>query len=432
MTSARPVEHLVFPSFLQNHSLMRRGLDLADPQIFDRFLRYNGLFSRGLVVADSDLNNNSVFHHAAQRRDGLFWSAVKTGHLRRAAREDDRGNLLTQREVSESLRKSSRWRFDLIPDGYPADLDAAIAQAEEDNPPLIWTLQRVNRAFGSKLLALLKGAEADRTRDAVQLRLINAIESWVSEQRSTATPFGAADIESQLRPRLDSAEREAWDAVWPLVLEAHTGNIPVVFDGRLAVTGLPEASDRMLPAGPESGPEESEIAARLYAGAQEAGGVDLEVRHLDSQLPSYNISMERLDELSLEQVEELREAAAPEGFLDGRFRAAGSGEAMAAGMDALREAFAAFLQRLATEGVVLTAQAQRTVLRSQLWGPHDTDGVETQIVATRSSPERAVEYAMMHSFPLPGVGPQVLGCDFTWLVDRVGREFRVVEALGNG
>jgi hypothetical protein len=450
MTYDRPVEHLAFPSFLQNHSLMRRGLDLADPRTFDRFLRYNALFSRGLVIADSDLNNNVIFHNSAQCKDGLFWPAVKTGFLRRAARADDKGNLLTQGQVSDGLRRSSRWRFDLIPEGYPADLDAAIARAEEENSPLIWTLQRVSKVFGSKLLALLKGAQADSTRNAAQLRLIDMLASWVREHQSTDTLFGAADIESQLRPRLDSAETTAWDAVWPIVLEAHTGNIPLIFDGRLAVTGLPEASDRMLPAGPESGPEESAIEAQLYAGDEEQG-VHLEVRQVDSQLPSFNISTERLDELSLEQVEELREAAMPEAFLDGRFRAAGSGEAMAARMDSLRDDAVAFLERLAAEGVALTTEAQRRALRSDLWGPPGIGGTEMQIVAVADAPERIVEYAMMHSFPWPGGGPQVLGCDFTWLVDRVGRararaffggdialfwsykrpDFRVVELLVN-
>jgi hypothetical protein len=58
---------------------------------------------------------------------------------------------------------------------------------------------------------------------------------------------------------------------------------------------------------------------------------------------------------------------------------------------------------------------------------------------------------MMHSIPYPGAGPQVLGCDFTWLVDHIGSEqarmfyggdislywfykrpdFRVVELLAN-
>lgn len=422
MTLTRPVEHLVFPTFLQNHSLMRQGLDLADPRVFDRFLRYNALFSRGLAIADSDLNNNAVFHNAAQRKDGLFWTAVRTGHLRRAVRGDDSGNVLTQSEVADGLRKSSRSRFDLIPEGYTADLDRTLAHAEEEDPPLVWTRQRVNRTFGGKLLALLRTALADRTRDSSQLRLIDTIAGWVSQQLSVDAEFGAADIESQLRPRPDSGEGPSWDAVWPLVLEAHTGNIPLVFGGRLAVTGLPEANDRLLPAGPESGPEESAIEARLYAGADDGRGIDLEVRHIHGQLPSFNVNTNRLDELNLEQVEELRETAEPEEFLAGRFRTAGSGKAMMAGINDLRDATIAFLERLASAGIVLTTETQRSVLRSELWGPSDHDGAEMQIIAIENSPDRLVEYAMVHSFPWPGGGPQVLGCDFTSLIHQVGRE----------
>jgi len=452
MTATRSIEDLVFPSFLQNHTPVRPGLDLAQPALFDRFLRFNALFSRGLVVADSDLNNNAVFHNAAQREDGLFWPALRAGYLRRAAREDEAGNRLSQREVAEGLSKSSRWRFGLIPDGYPADLDAAVARAEQDAPPLAWTLSQVNRTFGSKILALLRSARADSSRDGSQLRIIDQIVSWVSEQLSTQAPFGAADVESRLRPREGSQDRRAWDAVWPIVLEAHAGNIPLVFGGRLEVLGVPEASDRMLPAGPESGPEESAVQAQIYAGGYAERGIELEVRRVPSQLPWFGVNIERLDELSLEQVEELREAAAPEEFLATRFRANGSGEAMAANADALRDAIAAYLDRLATAGIVLTKEAERATLRSELGGSPDTPRTETQIVAVVNLPDRVVEYAMMHSFPLPDVGPQVVGCDFTWLVDQVGRDkareffggdvamfwcykrpdFRVIELAGNG
>lgn len=281
MISSRPVQHALFPSFLQNHSVMRPGLDLEDPDLFEQFLRFNALFSRGLVVADSDLNNNAVFHHTAQRRDGLFWHAVRTGFIRRAARKDLSGHQLTQPDVADGLRRSNPVRYSHIPEGYPLALDKAIAQAEQELPPLIWTLQDVNDAFGSKLLALLRIAEADRSRDRVQLAIIEKISDWVREQRRTGTGFGAADVEQQLMPPGDSSEHLAWEAVWPTVLQAHTGNIPMVFRGDLAVTGLPEANDRLLPGGPESGPEESEIEAQLYAGGGDTKArVELEVRHI--------------------------------------------------------------------------------------------------------------------------------------------------------
>jgi hypothetical protein len=211
--------------------------------------------------------------------------------------------------------------------------------------------------------------------------------------------------------------------VWPIVLDAHTGNIPLVFGGTLAVTGLPEANDRMLPAGPESSAEERIIAALLYAGAARDQNVRLEVRRIDRQLPALDINLARLDELSLEQVEDLREAAMPEEFLDRRFRAAGSGTQMKIGADALRDAAVAFIERLAAAGIALTTEAQRTALRSDLWGPPTgSDGSETQIVAVVDSPERAVEYAMLHSIPLPGLGPHVLECDFTSLLSQVDQE----------
>jgi hypothetical protein len=430
MTLNRPLQHAIFPSFLQNHSVKRPGLDLEDPDIFERFLRFNALFSRGLVVADSDLNNNEVFHLAAQRRDGLFWRAVRSGFIRRAAREDSSGYQLAQADVAEGLRRSNPGRYSLIPEGYPAALDRVIVQAERDLPPLIWTLHDVNEAFGSKLLALLKTAEADQSRDRAQLAVIGKVSDWVREQRRNETSFGAADIEQQLMPSDGSSEQVAWQAVWPTVLQAHTGNIPLVFQGNLAVTGLPEANDRMLPAGPESGPEESAIEAQLYAGDDDLRRrVKLEVRYIRREFPLFDVSVERLDILSLEQIEELRETAHPDDFFDARFGSAGSGEKMMIGLDALREANVGYLDRLASAGILLTEDAQRSALRSERWGVPETNEAETQVVAVQC--EALVEYTMMHSFPLLGAGPQVLGCDFTSLIDLIGPQ-RAKDFYGTG
>jgi hypothetical protein len=421
MILSRPLQHVTFPSFLQNHSVKRPGLDLEDPDIFERFLRFSALFSRGLVVADSDLNNNTVFHYAAQRHDGLFWHALRSGFVRRAAREDTTGFRLAQADVAEGLRRSNPGRYSLIPDGYPTALDQAVAQAERDLPPPIWTLHDVNEAFGSKLLALLRTAEADRSRNSAQRAIIEGMSDWVRERRRTHTGFGAADIEQQLMPRDSSVEYLAWQAVWPTVLQAHTGNIPLVFQGNLAVTGLPEANDRMLPAGPESGPEESAIEAQLYAGGDDSRRqVELEVRYIRREFPILDVSVERLDTLSLEQIEELRETAQPDDFLDARFGSAGSGEKMKMGLDALREANVAYLDRLAGAGILLTEEAQRSALRSERWGVPEINEAETQVVAVQH--EALVEYTMMHSFPLLGAGPQVLGCDFTSLIDLIGPE----------
>ena len=450
MIFSRPLQHAIFPSFLQNHSVTRPGLDLKDPDIFERFLRFNALFSRGLVVSDSDLNNNAVFHHAAHRQDGLFWHAVRSGFIRRAAREDASGYQLSQADIAGGLRRSNLGRYSLIPEGYPATLDKAMAQAEQDLSPLIWTLQDVNHAFGSKLLALLTTAEADRSRDSAQMTVIGKISEWVREQRHIRTGFGAADIEQQLMPPSGNSEHLAWQAVWPMVLQAYTGNIPLVFRGDLAVTGLPEANDRMLPAGPESGPEESAIEAQLYAGGDDSNGrVELEVRHIRREFPLFDVRFERLDDLSLEQIEELRETAQPDDYFNARFSSAGSGEKMMVGLDALREANVVYLDRLASSGILLTEEAQRSALRSERWGAAEVNAAETQVVAVER--EALVEYTMMHSFPLPGAGPQVLGCDFTSLINLIDPQraedffgvgavffwaykrpdFRVVERMGS-
>jgi len=93
---------------------------------------------------------------------------------------------------------------------------------------------------------------------------------------------------------------------------------------------------------------------------------------------------------------------------------------MKMGLDALREANVAYLDRLAGAGILLTEEAQRSALRSERWGVPEINEAETQVVAVQH--EALVEYTMMHSFPLLGAGPQVLGCDFTSLIDLIGPE----------
>lgn len=403
MTSMRPIEHSVFPGFLQNHSVMRPGLNLKESSSFDRYLRYAALFHRGIAVVDSDLNNNEVFHDAAHRPDGLFWNAVRTGFIRRTARIDYRGNLLSQREVAESLRGSSPERFSLIPEEYPGMLDAALSASEKENPSLTWTLPKVNKVFGGKLLGMLKGAKSDPSRDSTQLGLFDKIASWIIEQLGAGVFFGAADIETQLRPPAGTAGRVAWDkAVWPLVLDAHIGNIPLTFGGALPVKAFPEANDRLLPAGPESSAEERMIAALLYAGTAGQHGIEFEVRRVDHGLQAWNINMDRLSELSLEQVEELREASMPDEFLDRRFHANGSGANMMAGAAALREAFGAFIERLASAGIALTTDAQWGAVRSELWAARPRrDGNADRGSGAFTRTRRRIRASVQHSVPGP-------------------------------
>lgn len=421
MIDDRPLRHLVFPSFLQNHSLLRPDLDLADPQVFSRFVRYLALFFRGFAVTDSDLNNNAVFHNAAEHDDGIFWTAVRSGFLRRAARGDEQGNLLSQREVAEGLRRSSPERFGRIPPQHPVDLDRAFAQVEQrGDAPLVWTLRHVNQIFGNKLLGLLSTQVSDESRTHAEVQVIERMIRWAQDKIDTGIPFGAADVETQVLPSLTLDERDAWDAVWPIVLRAHAGNIPPVFRGQLAITGLPEADDFLQSAGPESGTEEKEIEAEIYGRGSGEWSVSLEFRRLSGeQLPLTTVNYERLEELSLEQIEELREAAAPDLFLDRRFDASGSSEAMAEGHAEYRDAAAEFSENLVRQGVLLTRKAQRRTLRTDLNRIYGIDD-EAQLVAVGTSGERVVEYAMVHSFPSPHHrSSHVLACDFTQLAAKV-------------
>jgi hypothetical protein len=409
MSIPRPIEQQIFPDVLQAHSLMPTGLNLADPQVFNRFLREEALISRGLVVVDSDLNNNKIFHKAAEHDEGLFWAAIRNGFIRRAARKDDAENLLTQREIAEGLKRSAPQRFEQIPVDYLAKLDVALASAEAVSPPLIWTPKDVYASFTGRLSAMLESSAADATRDSAQRDMVVAIRDWVSDQLAEGNRVGSAEIESRFEPPPGSTEFPAWNAVWRLILDAQTGNIPPVFRGDLTVRGLTGASDRMLPGGPEASPEEKAVQAQIYAHDYAERSIDFEVRHTATTLPDFRPNWKRLDELSLEQVEELRDAAEPGERLIKLFEARGSAEAMAATQAALRDATAGYLDRLASAGDLLIRQT----LRAQ---------TDAQIVAIVGSLDRAVEYTMVNCLPWPEEGPQVVMCDYTSLVSEIGME----------
>jgi hypothetical protein len=414
MNVPRPIEHQVFPDALQAHSLMPTGIDLKNPDQFDSFLREEALISRGLVVVDSDLNNNEIFHRAADYDEGLFWPAIRSGFIRRATRTDGAENRFTQRKIAEGLKKSAPQRFERLPAGYLAKLDAALASAEAATEPLLWTPEAVYETFTGRLLDTLAITAADETRGSAQRDLIVAVRDWVVDELDKGNRVGSAEIESRFQPPSDNAEFSNWNAVWQLVLAAQTGNIPKVFGGLLKVKGVAAASDRLMPAGPEASAEEQAVQAKIYA--RDYTDIDFEVRRIVSPLPAVRLNKARLNQLSLEQVEELREAADPGEFFSNHFAALGSAQALAATAEGLREAGAGYLDRLASAGDMLTRQKIQAEFEEA-----------TELIARVGPLNRIVEHAMAHYERWVLGAPQLVVSDFTSLFSvldlEIARDF---------
>ncbi|GIF20239.1 hypothetical protein BJ973_001854 [Actinoplanes tereljensis] len=354
--------HLSYPTFLQTHVKARPGLKLGDPGTFEQYIKRSALYWRGMVVPDSDLNNNELFHQLAEDSESVFWEALRSGFLRRAPRRDGRGNMLSQTEVAENLKRSSRERYEKIPAEYLRRLSAELDRTAADDAGLGWQVTDVTKIFGQHLLALLRDPQSRVKRSAPELHLIDRFEQWADDRVKAEVYFGAADLETELK---GTAAPEVWGKVWPIALEAHAGNIPLAYRGNLPTLGLTEGSDRLIPAGPESTGVESQLETMGYVGG--GAGIGFEIRMpVDPIGARFDINYPRLMELSLAEITELREASEPTTFMETRFTAAGSARNYAERARELNELTLAYEEKLMRTGVLLTERATRDAIRNDL------------------------------------------------------------------
>lgn len=362
MANLPSLSHLSYPTFLQTHVQARPSLKLGDPETFERYVKRTALYWRGMVVPDSDLNNNRLFHDVAMRSDSVFWEAVQGGFLRRAPRRDDAGNLLSQAEVAENLKRSSVTRYRKIPPDYLRRLSAQFDRSAADDIPLVWAVTDVTKIFGQRLLALLRDPRTRANRSAGELHLIDRYERWAVDRMDAGAYFGAADLETELE---GTSPSQLWKKVWPIALEAHAGNIPLTYRGNLPTLGLTEGGDRLIPAGPESTGEESKVEKMMYLHG--ADRIELEVRvPAVADRPRFDINYARLMDLSLGEIGELRESAEPASLMESRFAAAGSARNYAEHSFELDQLTLAYEERLMRKGILLTEQATRQAIRSDL------------------------------------------------------------------
>ncbi|GID27849.1 hypothetical protein [Paractinoplanes brasiliensis] len=456
MDDDRSLNHLSFPTFLQTHVNRGPSDRIEKGRRFERYIKENALRSRGLVIPDSDLNNNGFFYPTSAEPMEIFWTALSTGFIRRGARRTTDQRILSQIEVAEGLKKSSPERYGRISQDYLNRLDATIERYESagSRGPLVWDHAKVMRISGQRLLSLLRHPNNIRGKSVAERRLMDRYEDWTIGKLRSGAPFGAADLESELKSSVDPT---VWNAVWPIALEAHAGNIPMAFGGGLATLGLPAAKDRLIPAGPESDVTESRAEALFYGRPDVSGAngdVELEIRHpRTSRSENFSINYAVLDDLTLPQIEEIRETAEPDEFLDCRFQAAASGERNADLNERLEALALEYHARLVKSGVMLTERAERNAIVEELdarriIGPPSSG--KSLEVRVKVQLERQVEvnYIMQAISPFPLLGTQHVLCDIQrlrevmepgvydrlhathhhhWILKRP--DYRVVEAL---
>jgi hypothetical protein len=399
MVLERPIEHTIMPAFLQAHATEE---DLQDPAGIDMFLRVSALHCRSLAIVDSDLNNADIFPKAAKVEGGVFWPALRRGFIRRAARLDEAGAPVTQSAVADGFRRVSPERAAKIDGDYLRLVDAVCRRNERDTPPLTWSRAEVNRHSLGRLNRSFQSAVDERAVPASHA-IFDRVWAAIRGHRGAGTPFGAADIESQFRPRNYEASQE-WDFVWQLVLDAQAGNIPLVYNGQLAITTTPRSADRFLPAGPESSGAEREVEAELYGEHTEGADrpkVTVGASAGGRAAGQFVINKERLAALRLEEIEELREEALGAKFFQTRFDATGSGADMLAAVDPYSTTLYEYHERLTRAGLLRNLRAERSAVEETL----------RRVVVTTEKYGETVELIMQTSTSLPVAEHNIVMCD---------------------
>jgi hypothetical protein len=420
-----PSDHacLLFPTSLQTHGNGVFPTRLADGFHLARFLKVAALCCRGLVIADSDLNNNPIFYRLTAG-DTVLRDALGSGLIRRAVRQVQ-GGRASQRAVGEALKTSNPARFSKIPTGHLDQLDAIFAQQEGTFAPFEWTLAQLGNVFTDKLKQRL--IDEERTLLVPEGRaLIAAMVAWIDERVERGEGVAAARLEAELGPAgRNPPDEDAWNAVWPLVLETYNGNVPLVMNGSLTEAYNPRRNDLLSPAGANSNPEEIANAVRHYVAdfptdaIQPSPPIHLPLRdHVSST--TFVLNERRLDEMTLRQIIELRDRCEPDGYFRLRFAAIGSSHELAEHTHALTDAAETYAQRLASAGIIMTGEESdlgrlTEQARALLEGGRNSQ----YFIADADLGDAARKLAVLVSDANPVGGVCVVHCDLT-LLRRLG------------
>ena len=420
-----PTDHacLLFPTSLQTHGNGVYPTRLADGFHLARFLKVAALCCRGLVIADSDLNKNPIFYRLAAG-DTVLQDALESGFIRRAARQVH-GGRASQREVGEGLKTSNPARFSKIPDGHLERLDAIFAQQERTFVPFEWTLAQLGNAFTNKLKQRL--LDEERTLIVPEGRaLISSMIAWIDERVQRGEGVAAARLEAELGPAgPNPPDKRAWNALWPLVLETYNGNVPLVMNGSLTEAYNPRHNDLLSPAGANSYPDEVASAVKHYVAEFPTDAIQPSPpERLPSRIHTsgrtFALSEQRLDEMSLGQILDLRDRCEPDGYFRIRFAAIGSPHQLAEHSPALTDAAETYAERLASEGMIMTTEESTLGrLTEQALALLEPGRNAQYFIADADLGTAARKLAILVSDANPVGGVCVVHCDLT-LLRRLG------------
>jgi hypothetical protein len=404
----RPIEHGIMPTFLQAHAGEQ---DLESGDDIDLYLRVAALHCRKLVIPDSDLNNAELLYAAADHDRGVFWSALRTGFIQRAARVGPDGAPVPPRVIAEGLRMVNPARANRIPIDYLQRIDALCERNEGTTPPPTWSRAEVDKLSLGRLNASF-GSAAKLAGSLESHALFDRVWNVVREHQGSDLPFGAADIETEFRPPNHETSQE-WDLIWRLAMHAQSGNIPFVFGGQLAITTTPRSADKLLSAGPESTGVETEVESDIYLNRTVGDGrfnIRIDEAPVDPTETPFMIDNDRLRSLRLEEIEEFREEALGGDYFQKRFEAAGSAERMREIDEDYNVSLRDYHERLAQVGLLRNARAERAAIEETL----------RRVVVVAEKHDEIVELLMQTSTARPIGEHNVVMCDTQTVFDLLG------------
>jgi hypothetical protein len=216
------------------------------------------------------------------------------------------------------------------------------------------------------------------------------------------------------------------------VLNAYNGNVPAALDLTLGEAFADPL--RFLPAGPESADDELDTEMALYdlpaAEASRIFRLEQVPRALPDPLRHVRFDLNRLDALEIDQIIELREAAAPDELFRLRHRSLGSAVLLEGHVQQLIDASADYVDRLMTMGNVLTKSAERGAFTTILGDRHGP-GHEFADYYLRSADQSLLaDQLVMCISDVPAVSPQIAMCDLEKLTQFCPEFDEVIERVG--
>ncbi|MGH3614263.1 MAG: hypothetical protein ACRDRK_17070 [Pseudonocardia sp.] len=360
--------HLVFPTNIQAHGMQGIVRDVDRRTQFELSLKVAAILTRGVVISDSDLNDNGLLY-GQMEQGATFRKAIEAGFVRRAARVAPDGSPVSQAAVREQLTRSNPERAANVPVEHVAALDVAFGRVEESgvNPPLTWTLERLSSLYSERLREILDIGRKSSPNAATR-SLYNRVYNYVESELSAGRTIRAAAIEATMQRAMTDAERPAWPRVFDDALVAYDGNIPIALE--LTLTDLVSKPIPFLPSGPESG--DAELARELQVYADVADGSSNRFRIERSALPTpeplgrLEIDYERLAQVDIQDLIQVREEARPDAFFDSRHRSLGSSDLLALELPALFEKAVEYVERFHATGHRRGPADLRHLIRNRL------------------------------------------------------------------